>query len=73
MGDHQADFIEGKSTIDHIFCCRQIYFFIDSHHLFIDFQQVFDSVDRNKLWTETFELGIPNKLIELVKMTRKEA
>jgi len=39
------------------------------HVLFIDFKQVFDSVDRQKAIQTLQELRIPNTLIRLIKMT----
>jgi hypothetical protein len=39
------------------------------HVLFIDFKQAFVSVDRQKTIQILQELGIPNKLVRLIKMT----
>ena len=39
------------------------------HVLFIDFNQAFDSVDRQKTIQILQELRIPNKLIRLIKVT----
>ena len=43
------------------------------HVLFIDFKQVFDSVDRQKAIQTLQELRIPNTLIRLIKMTLQNA
>ena len=39
------------------------------HILFIDFKQAFDYVDRQKIIQIIQELRIPNKLVQLIKMT----
>jgi len=39
------------------------------HVLFIGFKQAFDSVDRQKTIQILQELRIPNKLVQLIKMT----
>jgi len=35
--------------------------------LFVDFKQVYDSVNRDRLWKAMIQLGIPAKLVRLVK------
>jgi hypothetical protein len=42
---------------------------IGIHHLFIDFKSAYDSIYREKLLCAMMELGIPSKLIRLVKKT----
>jgi len=37
------------------------------HHLFIDFQRAYDSVRREVLYNILIELGIPMKLVKLIK------
>ena len=51
IGDHQCGFRRNKSTIDHIFCIRQMLekkweFNEVVHQLFIDFKKAYDSVRR---------------------------
>jgi len=42
------------------------------HHLFIDFEKVYDSVRREVLYKILFEFGIPRKLVRLIKMSLTE-
>jgi hypothetical protein len=41
----------------------------DTHHLFIDLEVAYDSIDRRRLYAAMEELNIPQKLIALVKVT----
>ena len=75
--DHQCGFWRNKSTIDHIFCIRQI---LEKkwkhneavHQLFIDFKKAYDSVRREALYNILIEFGIPMKLVRLIKMCLNE-
>ena len=63
-------FIRKKPTVDQIFTLRKIQektheFNIDTHHLFIDFKQAYDSIRRDKLLCAMYELGIPAKLVNM--------
>lgn len=42
---------------------------VSTHHLFIDLQAEYDSVDCEKLWKITDENGFPGNLIRLIMMT----
>jgi sorting nexin-29 len=42
---------------------------IGVHHLFVDFKSAYDSIYQEKLLCAMMELGIPSKLIRLVKTT----
>jgi hypothetical protein len=42
------------------------------HHLFIDFKKAYDSVRREALYNILIEIGIPKKLIRLIKMCLTE-
>ena len=51
IGDHQCGFRRKRSTVDHIFCIRQIFekkweYNEEFHQLFIDFKKAYDSVGR---------------------------
>ena len=61
--DHQCGFRRNRSTIDNIFCIRQILekkcdYNVD-HQLFIDFKKAYDSVRREILYKILIEFGIP--------------
>jgi len=77
IGDHQCGFRRNKSTIDHIFCIRQIIekkweYNEEVHQLFIDFKKAYDSVRREVLYKVLNVFGIPRKLVSLVKMSLTE-
>jgi hypothetical protein len=74
LSQEQNGFRRNMSTTDNIFIMRQILekcyeYNIEMHILFIDFKQAFDSVDRQKTIQILQELRIPNKLVQLIKMT----
>ncbi|KAJ4443809.1 hypothetical protein ANN_05590 [Periplaneta americana] len=77
IGDHQSGFRRNRSTIDQIFCIRQImekkWEYKDTvHQLFIDFKKAYDSVKREVLYDILIEFGIPKKLVRLIKMCLSE-
>ena len=54
IGSYQWGFRPGKSTVDQMFTLEQILekpheFNIDTHHLFSDYKQAYDSLRRDKL------------------------
>ena len=74
VGEYQGGFRVGRSTTDQLFSIRQILekckeYNIELHQLFVDFKAAYDSVIRRKLWRVMEELGIPDKLISLTKLT----
>ena len=74
IGRYQCGFMPNRSTTDQIFTLRQILektreFKTTTHHLFIDFKQAYDSIDRSELLQAMNLLGIPLKLINLCRMT----
>jgi len=74
IGDHQCGFRRNRSTIDHIFCIRQILekkweYNEDVHQLFLDFKEAYDSVRREVLYKILNEFGVPRKLVRLIKMS----
>ena len=63
IGDHQCGFRRNRSTIDHIFCIRQILekkweYNEEVHQLFIDLKKAYDSVRREVLYKILNEFGI---------------
>jgi len=77
IGDHQCGFRRNRSTIYNIFCIRQILekkweYNEEVHQLFIDFKKTYDSVRREVLYKNLIEIGIPRKLVRLVKMSLNE-
>jgi len=42
---------------------------LDLHVFFIDFKQVFDNINRERLFGAMDRMGIPQKLIRLIRMT----
>ena len=77
IGDHQCGFRRNRSTIDHIFCIRQILekkweYNEENHQLFIDFKKAYDSVRREVLYKILIEFGISKKLVRLIKMSLTE-
>ncbi|KAJ4426412.1 hypothetical protein ANN_27226 [Periplaneta americana] len=77
IGDHQCGFRRNRSTIDQIFCIRQIMekkweYKGTVHQLFIDFKKAYDSVKIEVLYDILIEFGIPKKLVRLIKMCLSE-
>ena len=77
IGDHQCGFRRNRSTIDHIFCIRQILekkweYNEPFHQLFIDFKKAYDSFRREDLYKILVEIGIPSELVRLIKMSLTE-
>jgi hypothetical protein len=74
IGPYQAGFRKERSTTDQIFCIRQIVqksyeLNTETQHLFIDFKSAYDTINRDQLWMIMTELGIPHKLIRLLRAT----
>jgi len=77
IGDNPCGFRRNRSTIDHIFCIRQMLekkweYNEEVHQLFIDFKRAYDSVRREVLYKILLELDIPRKLVRLIKMSLTE-
>ncbi|KAJ4438023.1 hypothetical protein ANN_13962 [Periplaneta americana] len=77
IGNHQCGFWLNRSTIDQIFCIRQIMetkwdYNGTVHQLFIDFKKAYDSVKREDLYDILIKFGIPKKLVRLIKMCLSE-
>ncbi|VVC29027.1 Reverse transcriptase domain [Cinara cedri] len=71
IGEYQAGFMLGKSTIDQIHIVKQVVErdtnTIKIHLLFVDFKAAYDSINRDKLWEVMDQLGTPAKLTRLIK------
>jgi hypothetical protein len=77
IGDHQCGFWHNRSTTDQFFYIWQILgkkwqYNSTVHQAFIDFQKAYNSVRREVLYNILVELGIPRKLVGLIKMCLKE-
>ena len=73
LRQEQAGFRPGRSCSEHIFTMRQI--LEQSHEWntslyinFLDFKKAFDSVHRDSLWKILQHYGVPNKLVNVIKM-----
>ena len=74
IGRYQCGFRSGKSTIDQIFCLRQILertleFGIGTHQLFIDYKAAYDNIIRSQLYCALREMNIPDKLVRMIEVT----
>ena len=73
LREQQAGFRKGRSCSDHIFTLRQIFEQAQEWNApllanFIDFEKAFDSVHRPALWNILRHYGIPQKIINIIKM-----
>ena len=73
VGNYQAGFVPGRSTIDNIFIIRQINekyreYCKTAWHIFVDYQQAYDSVNRNSVWNILRQFEVPEKLVRLIKL-----
>ena len=73
LRDEQAGFRKDRSCIDHIATLRII---VEQtiecssplYLLFVDFEKAFDSLDREAMWRILRHYGIPNKIINMLKV-----
>ena len=78
MGDEQAGFRSGYSTMDHVFVLKAI---IDIYLCkrsrvycaFIDYSKAFDLVDRTSLWQKLISNGINGKVLTVIFNLYKNA
>jgi sorting nexin-29 len=73
IGEYQSGFIRGRLTTNHIFTIRQImkkYYEYNKefHIVLVNFKQAYDSINRDQLWIALTNLGVPNKLIKIIKI-----
>ena len=72
MSDSQFCFRPVRGTTDAIFIIRQLIEKEKEHQIpidfhFIDFKAAFDTIWREALWKMLLKIGIPNKLVEIIK------
>ena len=71
IGEEQAAFREGYSTMDHAFVLNElINLYLHKNKrlycCFIDYQKAFDTINRSALWGKVIENGINGKLLRVV-------
>lgn len=72
IGEYQAGFRKNRSTSDQLLALKQILEKtwergVDIYQIFVDFQQAYDSIIRERLYQILSELGVPSKLVRLIK------
>jgi len=77
IGDHLCGFRCCRTTTDHIFYICQILekkweYNQAVHQLFIDFKKAYDSVRKEVLYNILIEIGVPMKMVSLIKMCLTE-
>ena len=69
----QAGFRKGRSCLDQIFALRNLIEQCDEFQRplflnFIDFEKAFDSVHRGSMWRLLRHYGVPEKIVEIIKL-----
>ena len=72
ISDSQFGFRPGRGTTDAIFIIRKLIEKAKEHQIplnfhFIDFKAAFDTIWREAHWKMLLKIGIPNKLVEIIK------
>jgi len=70
--EEQAGFRAGRSTIDHVFCLKQLIekkMSVDQplHLLFVDLEKAYDSIPLKNLWKALKHYSISNSIIMAIK------
>ena len=78
LGEEQAGFREGYSTLDHIFSLHCIIdLFLEKKKrlfcAFVDYRKAFDMIDRTSLWQKLLKLNIKGKVLSVIKNAYKGA
>ena len=78
LGEEQAGFREGYSTLDHIFSLHCILQLAASQKqrlycAFVDYRKAFDSVNRSSLWLKLVKHNIKGKVLTVVQNLYKAA
>ena len=71
IGEEQAAFREGYSTMDHTFVLNElinIYLHKNKrlYCCFIDYQKAFDTLNRSALWSKVIENGVNGKILRVI-------
>ena len=71
LGEEQAGFREGYSTIDHTFVLHSLVnFYLHRRKriycLFVDYRKAFDLVDRSSLWAKLISHGINGNIVAVI-------
>ena len=72
LGQEQAGFRRGYSTIDHIFVLHSLISIYQQQKkklyvAFVDYKKAFDLVDRSSLWCKLLKHGINGKVLTVIK------
>ena len=78
IGDEQAGFRFGYSTMDHIFTLHAIInMYLGKgkrvYCAFIDYKKAFDFIDRSSLWSKMLGMGINGKIINVIRNLYSQA
>ena len=71
LGEEQAGFREGYSTLDHTFVLHSLVnLYLHRRKriycLFVDYRKAFDLVDRSSLWTKLISHGINGNIVAVI-------
>ena len=72
LSEQQCGFRPGRGCVDQIFSIRRIMemageFHMPLHVYFVDLKKAYDSVDRAALWKILESMGVPHKIVDLLK------
>ena len=72
IGEYHCGFRRNRSTVDHIFSIWKILekeweSNEDVCQLFIDFEKAYDSIKRESLYDILIKIGVPKKLVRIIK------
>ena len=78
LGEEQAGFRSGYSTMDHIFSLHAIFDWYLKRRkrvytAFVHYKKAFDLIDRSSLWLKLIDNGINGKLLRVVKDIYKKS
>lgn len=76
VGEYQAGFRKNRGVADQIFVLKEMQaesyeHQLETHAIFIDFKQAYDRVKRKEMYKALEELGIDQKLVNMVILTMK--